>query len=222
MSGPTPIRDVLPLLEELEAYDTHSATHTWRVTLYARAVAEAAGIDMDRIARISVGASLHDVGKLDVPHAILTKPGRLTEAEFKEIKKHPVRGYDRLRAMGVTDDVVLDLVRSHHERLDGTGYPDGLSGDEIPRPAKYFAVVDTFDALTSVRPYRREIGPDAAERALTIIREGAGSHFDPEAVAFFEEVYRSGVVEWVLHYYNDDRDVGAFDLGKSLQMDVGS
>lgn len=209
------IQRIHGLLETLEHYDFLSAAHTWRVTLYARAVAEASGADHDIVDRVGIGAALHDVGKLDVPLAILQKPCALTDIEFEKIKEHPMCGWERLRSLGIDDEIALNLVRHHHERFDGLGYPDKLIGDGIPLGARYFAVVDSFDALTSVRPYRRDIGEDAAERALVILREGVGTRYSEEAVALFEQVYRSGVVGWVLHHYNDEREIDGFDLCRS-------
>ena len=205
------------LVRSLEHYDFLSAAHTWRVTLYARAVAEAAGVDHDTVDRIGIGAALHDVGKLDVPLAILQKPGALSDAEFEEIKKHPMHGWNRLLALGIDDQIALTLVRHHHERHDGLGYPDGLAGEAIPPGARFFAVVDTFDALTSVRPYRQDVGEDAAERAIALLNEGIGTRYCADAVALFEKVYRSGIVAWVLHHYNDAESIGRFDLTASAK-----
>jgi len=210
------IARVAPLLRSLERYDFLSAAHTWRVALYARAVAEAAGLGSGDVDRVTLGAALHDVGKLDVPQRILQKPGSLTDDEFESVKRHPIHGVRRLEALGVDDPVVRNLVRHHHERIDGLGYPDRLAGDDIPPGARYFAVIDTFDALTSVRPYRREVGADAAERAIETLKRDIGSRYCAEAVDLFERVYRSGVVAWVLEYYNDEASVAAFDpLGAS-------
>lgn len=193
----------LPLLAEIEQKDLATAAHTWRVVLYARAVAEARGLDPDTIERITVAAALHDIGKVDIPDAILKKPGRLTHEEFETIKLHTVYGHKRLVDMNVDDPVLLNLVRSHHERVDGSGYPDGLRGADIPVGPRYFSVIDSFDAMTSIRPYRQTVGESAADRAIEELREKSGTWYCPEAVDLFERVYRNGVVSWVLHYYND-------------------
>lgn len=197
------------LVKTIELKDQSTAAHTWRVVLYARALAERAGANRDFISRLTTGAALHDVGKIDIPDHILQKPGKLTDEEFNEIKKHPTLGYDRLRRMGEEDPVLLDLVRHHHERVDGKGYPDGLTGDKIPVVAQYFAVIDTFDALTSVRPYRREVGAEAAEKALIELKNGIGTRYDADAVGLFADLYRRGELDWVLHYFNDDTNVPA-------------
>ena len=192
-----------PLIKVVETKDMATAAHTWRVVLYARALSEALGLDAELIERVSVGAALHDIGKIDIPDEILKKPGRLTDEEFAVIRKHTVFGYDRLVRMGVEDAVVLNLVRWHHERLDGTGYPDGLHDVDIPPGPRYFGVVDTFDAMTSVRPYRQEVGEEAAEKALAELRSKAGTWYCPKAVETFESLYRSGAITWILHYFND-------------------
>ncbi|MBL8746986.1 MAG: HD-GYP domain-containing protein [Phycisphaerae bacterium] len=192
------------LVKTIELKDQSTAAHTWRVVLYARALAEKAGMPRDFIARLTVGAALHDVGKIDIPDHILQKPGKLTDEEFEVIKSHTSLGHDRLKRMGEDDPVVLELVRHHHERIDGKGYPDRLQGDSIPVVAKYFAVIDTFDALTSFRPYRKEVGEAAAEKALVELNDCIGSRYDPAAVGLFTELYRAGALEWILHYFNDN------------------
>ncbi len=201
---------VADLVREIERKDGLTAHHTWRVVLYARAMAESFGLDHARIARITVGAALHDLGKIDIPDAILRKPGPLTDEEYEIIKTHAVRGYERLVAMGVDDALVLEIVRHHHERVDGRGYPDGLSGDAIALAARQFAVIDAFDALTSVRPYRSDVGPDAAERALAELEAGVGSRYCADCVAAMKDLYRSGQIGWILGYYNDACPVPAF------------
>lgn len=195
---------VAALVKSLELKDGATASHTWRVVLYTRAIAEAAGIDHDTLARITTAAALHDLGKIDIPDDILMKPGKLTKDEFDIIKTHTTIGHDRLLRMGVQDPIILNLVRHHHERVDGTGYPDGLGGDDIPIGARYFAVVDTFDALTSVRPYRKQIGDDAAKRALDIITSDVESHYAIEAVDLFVKQFERGALDWILHYFNDE------------------
>ena len=112
-------------------------------------------------------------------------------------------GYNRLIELGETDEVVLALVRSHHEHLDGTGYPDGLAGEAIPRPARIFAVIDAFDAMTSLRSYRSEVGHEAAKAALDELQSKAGTWYCPEAVEQFRRLYEAGKLDWILTYYND-------------------
>lgn len=213
------IRPVSPdiiqaLVRVLEVKDLSTAAHTWRVVLYTRALAEAAGVDRDTIERLTYAAALHDIGKIDVPEAILQKPGPLTDEEFAVMKQHPVLGHERLVRMQETDPIMLDLVRHHHERWDGLGYPDRLAGERTPVAARYFAVIDSFDALTSHRPYRHDVGPDAAERAIAEMERGIGTRYCPGSVEMFVDLYRTGMLTWILEYFNDKADVPEYkELG---------
>jgi HD-GYP domain-containing protein (c-di-GMP phosphodiesterase class II) len=130
------------------------------------------------------GAFLHDVGKIGISDTILLKPGPLTEDEWVEMRRHPVLGYQLLSAVPFLKEASV-LVLNHHERFDGSGYPAGLTGEAIPLPARIFAVVDAYDALTSDRPYR-EARPQ--EEAVAELRRGAGTYFDPRVVEAFVEM----------------------------------
>ncbi|MBY0262554.1 MAG: HD domain-containing protein [Phycisphaerales bacterium] len=193
----------LALVRTLELKDPTTAAHTWRVVLYTRALAESFHADHGLINRLSFAAALHDVGKIDIPDAILLKPGKLTDAEFEVIKTHPVLGHERLLRMGEDDPLVLELVRHHHERLDGLGYPDGLTTQQIPLAALYFSVVDTFDALTSVRPYRQEIGHDAGIKAIDELLRNAGTRYAKESVEAFKKLFDAGDLDWIMEHFND-------------------
>ncbi len=201
---------VQSLVKAIELKDRSTAAHTWRVVLYTRALAEQAGVEKALVERLCIGAALHDVGKIDIPDAILTKADRLTDAEFDIIKTHTTLGHERLVRMGETDEHLLELVRSHHERWDGLGYPDGLAGESIALGPRFFAVIDSFDAMTSIRPYRNQIGEDAAEVALLELEAGKGTRYWPEAVDAFTDLYRSEQITWILHYFNDDVPVPDF------------
>lgn len=201
---------VSALVSTIELKDQSTAAHTWRVVLYTRAMAESAKLSHDMVNRLSAAAALHDVGKIDIEDAILQKPGPLTPAEFEQMKRHTTLGHLRLKRMGVEDPDILNLVRHHHERWDGLGYPDHQRGEEIPLGARYFAVIDSFDALTSVRPYRRDVGPEAAARAIAELQSGSGTRYWPEAVAAFTTLYDTGKLDWILSYFNDSCPV-AFD-----------
>jgi HD-GYP domain-containing protein (c-di-GMP phosphodiesterase class II) len=205
--NPSVVRD---LLERIERKDLSTAAHTWRVVLYTRALMEHFGLPHDAIELATQAAALHDVGKIEIPDRILQKPGALTDEEFEIVKIHPVTGYARLLDLGVTEEPILDLVRYHHERIDGKGYPYGLAGDGIPIGARMFAVIDSFDALTSVRPYRQEVGERAAENALVELESARGSRYCDEAVDAFAELYRSGKLGYILHHYNDTAPVPDF------------
>lgn len=198
------------LVRAIEAKDLSTAAHTYRVVLYLRAVLEEAGVGHHVLAIATQGAALHDIGKLDIPAEILQKTGKLTDAEFEVIKQHTVTGYARMIELNVQEELVLDLVRYHHERWDGGGYPFGLKGDDIPLIARYFAVIDTFDALTSHRPYRHDVGGDAAERAIAELERGKGSRYWPEAVDTFVRLFRTGRLLYILDHFNDQNAPKAF------------
>ncbi len=208
------------LVKEIEQKDLSTAAHTWRVVLYTRAILEHFGIDRETIALVTQAAALHDVGKLDIPDRVLQKPGRLTDEEFEIIKLHTVAGYGRMVQMDVTEEPILNLVRYHHERWDGKGYPFQLAGEDIPIGARMFAVIDSFDAMTSVRPYRRDLGEDAARRALVELQAGSGARYWPEAVDAFAELYRTGQLDHILHYFNDEVPLPAFEQAREDQFDA--
>jgi HD-GYP domain-containing protein (c-di-GMP phosphodiesterase class II) len=210
---------VRSLVKVIELKDSTTAAHTWRVVLYTRAMAEEAGLPHDEIQRLTFGAALHDVGKIDIPDEILGKPGKLTEAEFEIMKTHAALGHQRLIRMMEDDPLLLDLVRHHHERTDGLGYPDGLKGDAVPKVARYFSVIDAFDAMTSIRVYRQDVGPDAARRALEELRSGIGSRYCRDCVEMFASLHDSGRLEWILEYFNDQCPVPEYD-GPAIVSDV--
>lgn len=191
----------------IEAKDLSTAAHTWRVVLYTRALAEELGVDHDTIHRLTTAAALHDVGKIDIPEAILQKPGPLTPDERAVMERHAVLGWDHLKAMDEQDPILLNLVRHHHERFDGKGYPDKLAGEAIPLGARFFSVIDSFDAMTSLRPYRAEVGDEAARKAVEQLRLGVGNRYHAEPVDAFIKLFDTGKLDWILHYFNDLRPV---------------
>lgn len=164
--------------------DADTDTHNYRVTLYAVRLAEAMKLSRDSIESMIVGAFLHDVGKIGIPDQILLKPGRLTAEEFEIMKRHVVFGGEIIQDSNWLKRA-RDVVLFHHEKFDGSGYPHGVHGKDIPLNARLFAVVDVFDALMSKRPYKE---PLPVEEALEILRDGAGGHFDPEVVSTFESI----------------------------------
>ncbi|HEX2409696.1 MAG TPA: HD-GYP domain-containing protein [Solirubrobacteraceae bacterium] len=173
---------VRALSNAVEARDAYTGKHAERVTAYGIALAEAIGLDTITAPGLEFGFLLHDVGKLAVPDAILFKPEPLSEEEFSLVAQHPVIGSEILRDVDFLGDGKL-VVRHHHERWDGDGYPDRLAGDAIPLAARVFAVADALDALTTDRPYRRAT---RFSRAREEIRDNSGSQFDPEVVAAFD------------------------------------
>lgn len=168
----------------MEARDPRTHGHSRRVSRHATSIARSLKLAPDEIARIRTAALLHDIGKIETPWSILEKPGGLTEEEFQVIKEHPVAGARLVEGLG--DPELVAIVRHHHERIDGGGYPDGLEGEEVPLGARVVAVADTFDALTSARSYRQ---PRSHEEALEVLRSEAGSQLDARAVAAFDGRY---------------------------------
>jgi HD-GYP domain-containing protein (c-di-GMP phosphodiesterase class II) len=175
---------VRALANAVEARDAYTGRHAERVAAYGLELARAADLPLARDQQTEFGFLLHDVGKVAVPDAILFKPAPLTDEERVLMEQHPVIGWEILRGIDFLGDAKL-VVRHHHERWDGAGYPDGLAGEDIPIAARLFAVADTLDALTTDRPYR-PAGTFAAARA--IIAAGATTQFCPTAVAALDAV----------------------------------
>ncbi len=167
---------VLALSNAVEARDAYTGQHAERVAAYGLRIAHAAGVPVDP--ELEFGFLLHDVGKVAVPDAVLFKPGRLTPEERRLMWRHAEIGSEILRDVHFLGDAKL-VVRHHHERWDGGGYPDGLAGEDIPAAARVFSIADTLDAMTTDRPYRAAVGwADAREE----IQRKAGSQFDPRFV----------------------------------------
>ena len=164
--------------------DRETKGHSERVSMAAARLAQAYGVGDEELVPLRQGALLHDVGKLAVPDSILLKPGPLTDEEWVEMRKHPVYAYEWLSPIQFLEPA-LDIPYCHHEKWDGSGYPRGLAGEEIPLPARIFAVVDVWDALLSDRPYRRAWEPEAVR---AYIAEQSGRHFDPDVVRCFLEI----------------------------------
>ncbi|MBX6351769.1 MAG: HD-GYP domain-containing protein [Thermoflavifilum sp.] len=161
----------------LESRDGETFGHTQRVVRAMRRFMHAKGLEADLIESGTVGAYLHDIGKISVPDQILRKPGPLTPEEREFVQRHTVYGYEIARRLAYVDDPALSVIRHHHERWDGAGYPDGIAGDSIPLLARMFAIIDVYDALTHARPYKRA-WPVAEARAY--LASARGTQFDPE------------------------------------------
>ena len=170
----------------VDARDPYTAGHSARVQRIALAVAEELGLPRDRLEAVRYGGLFHDIGKIAVPDAILAKPSRLTEQEYDVIKRHPADGADIVAKLGRLRDAV-PLIRHHHERWDGNGYPERLSGDEIPAEACIVGLADAWDAMTSDRPYRPAL---SIEQAAAEVRNGRGTQFAPQVVDAFFAVLR--------------------------------
>jgi response regulator RpfG family c-di-GMP phosphodiesterase len=174
---------VAALASALESKDTGTRAHSQRVQRYALELARTVGSDLIQDPSIEYGFLLHDVGKIGIPDRILLKPGPLTRSEWRLMQTHTVLGEQMLGDVAFLQGEGLKVVRNHHERWDGRGYPDGLAGDEIPAGARIFALADTLDAMTSHRPYRRA---RAWASAKAEIFATSGAQFDPDMVAAFQ------------------------------------
>jgi ribonuclease P protein subunit RPR2 len=175
---------VRALSNAVEARDAYTGKHAERVAAYGVELARATGLDVTSNQQVEFGFLLHDVGKVAVPDAILFKADRLTDEEYALVTQHPVIGAEILSDVSFLGEAKL-IVRHHHERWDGTGYPDGLHGDDIPLAARVFAVADTLDALTSDRPYRAAVGWSEARE---VIRANSGTQFDPSVVHAYDAI----------------------------------
>ncbi len=175
---------VKALVAATEKKDTYTAGHTFRVTMYALKLAEELELKPEQLRAIVQGGLLHDVGKISVPDSVLNKPGKLQPEERALIERHPADGYEMCKDLGFMKEE-LGIIRSHHEKWDGSGYPDGLKGTNIPFFARITAVADVYDALTSERSYRKAW---AHSEALKYIKENKGIHFDPQCVDAWERL----------------------------------
>ena len=172
------------LARAAEYRDPETGAHIVRMAHYSKLIARNLGLSLEQQDLLLQAAPMHDIGKVGTPDMILLKPGKLTDEEFVQMKKHAEIGYDVLRtSTSHLLQVAAEIAYTHHEKFDGSGYPRGLKGSEIPLFGRIVAVADVFDALTSERPYKKAWSD---EQASQLLREGAGAHFDPECVeAFF-------------------------------------
>ena len=183
------INGVQMLVQALEAKDAYTSGHSSRVSRYAMKTAVLLGYADDALEHIRLGGELHDIGKIGTREFILNKPGPLTPEEFQHIKEHSALGEKILAPFLSQSPVVLRIVRSHHERIDGSGFPDALRGTQIPLEARVVAVVDAFDAMTTNRAYRPQL---PVTKAVEELRRCAGVHFDAEVVEAFLSSHGNG------------------------------
>jgi putative nucleotidyltransferase with HDIG domain len=176
------------LSETIDAREPHTKDHSIKVCQHALAMGAELGFSPRRLERLEIAALLHDIGKLGVEAFILQKPTDLSELEVMAVRHHPLLGVRILKSVRQLADVI-PFIRHHHERYDGQGYPDGLRGEQIPLEARILAVADSFDAMTSHRPYRKAMSP---QTALVELQEKAGTQFDPRVVEVFHMVFQKG------------------------------
>ncbi len=171
---------IYALSRAIEAKDPYTEGHCERLATYAAALGERVGLGEEELDALRKAGIVHDVGKVAIPDAVLNKNGRLTDEEFKVIKGHPAVGEGICRPLK-SFRLVLPIIRHHHEKMDGTGYPDGLKGEEIPRTARILTIVDVYDALTTARPYKHAFSPEEALK--TMDDEVKSGWWDPDLFA---------------------------------------
>lgn len=180
---------ITSLAAAIEGRDAYTHGHVERVSMYSVEIGKRVGVGADGLAALKIGGIVHDIGKVAIPDAILNKPGRLNEVEMELVKRHPIIGYHVLQPLRTFRDV-LPIVRWHHERPNGTGYPDGLAGDQFPLLPRIVAAADCFDALRTHRPYRPALSPAECGDILSSAAESG--ELDPSLVAVLFDILRDG------------------------------
>lgn len=198
---------VKAIMRAMEAKDPYTHGHSARVTQYSAAIGRELGLKGEDLGRLTLAAELHDIGKIAIKDKILLHPGKLSEEDLAIMRTHPVRGAEIIEPIKMLD-YVLPGVRWHHEWVDGTGYPDGLKGDEIPLQARIIGIADTFDAMTATRAYQRGMDPDWV---VEKIKGWANSRYDPEIVNAFVKAYEAGRIRVI---EADDSLVETYDGGE--------
>lgn len=180
-------RDSIYMLGAAGHYnDNDTGVHIWRMAAYARALAEAAGWSQERCSMLELAAPMHDTGKIGIPDAILRKPGPLDEEEWRVMRTHSRIGHEILcTSSSPVFQLAAEIAHYHHERWDGTGYPDGLAGQDIPHSARIVAIADVFDALSMQRAYKQ---PWPMDRILDYMLSNSGQHFQPELIDLFQSI----------------------------------
>lgn len=185
------LQTITTIANTIDAKDEYTKGHSRRVSEYSAAIAEKLGMSPDEVSNIRWVALLHDIGKIGVPDAVLNKPGRLTNEEYQMMKQHTVIGGEILKDIGMLKGIDVGA-RYHHERYDGKGYPDGISGEDIPYIARIIAVADAYDAMTSNRVYRKHLDDS---KVMNELKAGIGTQFDPEAAGALIELLQNGELE---------------------------
>ena len=185
MSGNRISEIATSLAGAIDAKDPYTKGHSTSVSRYSEALARAINLPEKEVERIKLGALLHDVGKIGIPETVLKKEGPLSDEEWAIMKQHPTIGAEKVLTPNPSLRDLIPIVKYHHERIDGKGYPEGLRNGNIPLAAKIVAIADTYHALVSDRPYRR--GMDI-EKAISILKEGAGTQWDADLVRTFIKI----------------------------------
>ena len=180
-------RDAIYMLGEAGHYnDTDTGAHIWRMAAYSRALAEAAGWNREQATLLELAAPMHDTGKIGIPDAILKKRGALSDEDWEFMRCHPRIGYEILsKSQAPVFQLAAEIAFCHHEKWDGSGYPRGLAGEQIPESARIIAVVDVFDALSMRRSYKPAWPLD---QVMATLEQGSGNHFDPRLIALFQQI----------------------------------
>ena len=194
------LASIQSLADALEVKDQYTHGHSLRVSKYSSIIAQTLELDAEFVRQIELGGRVHDIGKIGVREVVLNKAGPLTDEEYQHIMTHPMVGWRILSPLLGETPKALNVVRSHHERFDGRGVPDGLQGEAIPLEARIVAVADTFVAMTSIRPYRPGVPLQAT---LAELRRCVGSQFDPAVVSAFLAAVESGAIDSMLGVASD-------------------
>lgn len=211
---------LIVLANAVEARDHYTVGHTWRVTNFSMEIAQELGWTPEKIKEVQMGGVLHDVGKIAVPDAVLQKPGKLTDEEYAKIKIHPEAGARILQDVEFLHPLIPYCLY-HHERYDGKGYPFGLKAEQIPLEGRLVAVADTFDALTSNRPYRKGLPPEVA---IAEIEKGRGTQFDPVCADAFISAWRQGKIDRILqdYYSKDEKSIACPFCSTHIRLPEGA
>jgi putative two-component system response regulator len=199
------------LAEAIEAKDPYTKGHCGRVAAYSLVLAKEAGYPEEGLETLEFGAFLHDIGKIGIRDAVLLKPGPLDDAEWLHMREHPVKGYDIASKIEMLHPI-MPAVRNHHERWDGTGYPDGMIGDDIPLAARIVAIADAYDAMATDRPYKKALPLEECE---AILRKTGGKMYDPHLCEVFVRHHLGAL-------YRDDYDALPYEPGYDLAADLAA
>ena len=187
----TELKDYKIIIEALKSEDVYTKNHSKRVSKYSFSIGKKLGLSNSDLETLKLGGIFHDIGKVEIPDSILLKNGKLTDEEYSEMKKHPTIGKDILSNSELFEDI-LPIVMYHHERFDGTGYPYGLSNNDIPFLAKIVTVADAFDAMTSKRSYRDELNLSYVKNEL---QSNSGTQFDPIVIKTLLDILENDYIE---------------------------